>query len=210
MFGLNKSEQAIFRRLNTPIKIQDFLDTLPVNFEEKEETYLSPRRVLRERKAHCLEGALLAAAALWFQGEEPLLLDLKTTDDDQDHVVALYKKNGYWGAISKTNHACLRFRDPVYKTIRELVLSYFHEYFLNQTGEKTLVSYSRPFSLKRFGDAWITAEENLDEIAEALDFSRHFPVVPEKNKKFIRLASKLERKAGELVEFKTKENRQQL
>lgn len=208
MLGLSKSELIIFRRLNTPAKIQDFLDDLPVNLEEEEETYLSPRRVLRERKAHCLEGALFAAAVLWFHGEDPLLLDLKTTDADQDHVVALYKKNGYWGAISKTNHACLRFRDPIYKTIRELVLSYFHEYFLNATGEKTLISYSRPFNLKKFGQSWITAEENLDEIAEALDFSQHFPVVPKKNKKFIRPASELERKAGELVEWPAKGNRQ--
>ena len=201
MFGLSKSELAIFKRLNTPIKIQDFLDALPINFEEKEETYLSPRRVLREHKAHCLEGALLAAAILWFHNEPPLLLDLKTKDNDEDHVVALYKRGGRWGAISKTNHASLRFRDPVYKNIRELVLSYFHEYFVNKTGEKTLRSYSRPFNLKKFGQTWVTAAENLDKIAEKLDHSRHLPIIPKVNKKFIRLASRLERRAGGLVDW---------
>ena len=105
---------------------------------------MSPRRVLATRTAHCFEGALLAATVLWMQGEIPLLLDLATNAQDIDHVVALYKCNGYWGAISKTNHAVLRFRDPVYKTIRELALSYFHEYYLEATGEKTLISYSLP------------------------------------------------------------------
>jgi len=201
MFGLSKSELAIFNKLNTPIKIQDFLDLLPINFETTGFTYLSPRRVWRERKAHCLEGALLAAAVLWFHGEEPLLLDLKTTDEDQDHVIALYQRHGYWGAISKTNHASLRFRDPIYRNIHELVLSYFHEYFTNETGEKTLRSYSRPFNLKKFGEVWITTEENLDEIAGALDQSRHFPIIPQANKKFIRPASQLERQAGGLMDW---------
>ena len=201
MFNLSPQELKILRKLKTPIKIQDFLDTLPINFEEPEPTYLSPRRVLRERKAHCLEGALLAAAALWLHGEPPLLLDLKTTNADEDHVVALYKRNGYWGTISKTNHTSLRFRDPVYRTLRELALSYFHEYFINKTGSKTLRSYSCAFNLKQFGTSWITAEENLDEIAEALDHSLHFPLLPTKNKRYLRPASKLERQAGHLTEW---------
>src|SRR3989338_6552129 len=127
MFGLSKKELAIFKKLNTPIKIQDFLDKIPMNWEKKGETYFSPRRALEARKMHCLEGAIFAATALWLQGEKPLLLDLKAKGDD-DHVVALYRRNGYWGAISKTNHAALRFRDPVFKTLRELAVSYFHEY----------------------------------------------------------------------------------
>jgi hypothetical protein len=201
MFGLTKAELAILRPLKTPAKIQDFLDTLPINFQEKEETYMSPRLVLRNNKAHCLEGALFAAAALWLHGEEPLLLDLKTTNADLDHVVALYQCNGLWGAISKTNHACLRFRDPIYRTTRELAASYFHEYFLNDTGVKTLRSYSQVFKLKKLGEAWVTAEEKLDELVAALDHSRHFLLFPKTNLKFVRQASPLEKRAGELVDW---------
>jgi hypothetical protein len=154
MFNLTKSELKILRKLNTPIKIQDFLDTLPINFEKRGDTQMSPRKVLREKKAHCIEGALLAAAALWIAGEEPLLMDLKAMPHDDDHVVALYKINGLWGAISKTNHATVRFRDPIYRTVRELALSYFHEYFLDKdskkakAGQKVLYSYSKPFNLE--------------------------------------------------------------
>lgn len=135
MFDLTKKELVILRRLTTPIKIQNFLDSIPRNHEKQGETYLSPRQVLKQNKAHCFEGALVAALALWLQGERPLLFDLKAEGDD-DHVVALYKRNNYWGAISKTNHATLRFRDPVYRNLRELALSYFHEYFETKKDEK--------------------------------------------------------------------------
>ncbi len=207
MFGLTKEELAVLKKLSTPQKIQDFLDALPQNFEEDGETYRSPRRVLRDQKAHCIEGALLAAVALWLQGERPLLLDLKTVDIkiDSDHVVALYKKNGYWGAISKTNHAVLRYRDPIYKTVRELALSYFHEYFLVSDGQKTLRSYSRPVSLKRFGTKWITAEDDLWHLAEALDTVTHFPLIPKGHEQHLRPASAIERKAGSMPEW-NKEN----
>lgn len=208
MFGLTSSERAVFKKLNTPIKIQDFLDAMPINWCKGKEghTYMSPRRVLREQKMHCLEGAVFAAAVLWFHGEKPLLLDLKAEGDD-DHVVALYKRNGYWGAISKTNHASLRFRDPVYKTIRELALSYFHEYFVNKTGKKVLRSFSKPFSLRSFGTAWITAEENLDAVVEALDFSRHFKIVPAKNRRLLRKADAMEKKAGSIIEWEKSDPR---
>ncbi len=205
MFNLSKKEFSTLKKLNTPEKIQDFLDTLPINFEKGGDTCLSPRRVLREKKAHCIEGALLAATALWVAGGEPLLLDFQTTPEDEDHVVALYKKNGYWGALSKTNHAVLRFRDPIYRTIRELALSYFHEYFMLETGKKTLKSYSRPFSLKRFGTKWMTSEKNLWYIAETLDRSPHFPAVPKKNRAHIRPISKVEKKAFRTTEW-TKKN----
>lgn len=193
-------EKVVLKRLSTPNKIQDFLDRIPFNFETRGETLMSPRRVLRAGKAHCIEGALLAAAALWYHGREPLLLDLKVASDDLDHVVALFKENEYWGAISKTNHAVLRYRDPVYKTVRELALSYFNEYFLPDTGRKTLLSYSRPFNLKSFGTEWISSLEELWEIGAALDDFRHFPVVPIKNKKILRRASVLERKAANIPE----------
>ncbi len=201
MFGLTARETSLLQKLNSPIKIQNYLDLMPVNFEKRGQTYMSPRRVLREKKMHCLEGAMLAAAALWMHGEEPLLMDLKAKGDD-DHVVALYKRNGYWGAISKTNHATVRFRDPVYRTVRELALSYFHEYFSDTTGKKCLVSYSKPFNLKRFKTAWVTAEEDLHNIAEAIDDSAHLPIYPPRNMRFIRKADIMERKAGKLKQWK--------
>ncbi len=201
MFNLSKKEISILKKLSTPAKIQDFLNTLPFNFEKKGETYMSPRRVLKEKTAHCFEGALLASLALYIHKQEPLILDLKTEAPDQDHVIALYKKNGYWGAISKTNHSVLRFRDPIYKNIRELALSYFHEYFLNKNGKKTLVSYSKPFDLRKYKD-WITSEEELQNIVDDLDNSQHFTIVPAKNKKFIRNAEKIERVTGSITEWK--------
>lgn len=201
MFGLSKKEEMLLRSLSTPQKIQDFLDRLPLNHEKGGDTYMSPRRVLRERKGHCIEAALVAATALWLRGEKPLLLDLTSREDDDDHVVALFRQNGYWGAISKTNHVVLRYRDPIYRTVRELALSYYHEYFLNRTGEKTLLSYSRPLDLSRFGSDWVTAEEDLWIIADALDSARHYRLVPKENERFIRRASVTERKGGEVVEW---------
>lgn len=201
MLGLTRDEEATLRKLSAPAKIQDFLDRLPMNHEKRGETYMSPRRVLRERKAHCLEGALLAAAALWLRGQKPLLMDFRTLPKDEDHVVALYRMNGYWGAISKTNHAILRFRDPVYRTVRELALSYFNEYFMFETGEKTLREYSVPFRLASLGDYWVTAEDDLHEIAEAIDDSRHYPLVPRANLRHLRNADAMEIRAGKLIEW---------
>ncbi len=199
---LTPDELAILRALSTPQKIQDYLDSLPINFEKKEETCMSPRRVLREKKAHCIEGAMVAAVALWLRGEKPLLLDLKTTRGDDDHVVALYKRGGCWGAISKTNHATLRFRDPIYRNVRELAASYFHEYFLDSNGVKTLRSHSGPFNLSKFGTKWITSEEELWDIAAALDDARHFSLFPKENARYVRNADDMERKAGALTEWK--------
>jgi hypothetical protein len=194
----------ILKRLSTPIKIQDFLDSLPMNHEKRGETHMSVRRVLREKKAHCIEGAFVAAAALMLHGEPPLLMDLtadKSRYDDDDHVIALYKRNGYWGAISKTNHATIRFRDPVYKTLRELVLSYFHEWFMNVNGVKTLKSYSLPYDLRHCKEDWLTSEDELWSIDAALNARPHFELVPPKNRKFIRKADTMELKAGRLVEW---------
>ena len=201
MLGLSKKELVILKRLTTPIKIQNFLDALPRNCERKGETYMSPRQVLKKNKAHCFEGALLAALALWLQGEKPLLFDLKAKGDE-DHVIALYRRNGYWGAISKTNHATLRFRDPVYKTLRELALSYFHEYFENKKGKKTLRRHSRqPFDLSKLGPDWVTAEEDLVDIVNALEDAPHRRLFPKKNTRLLRPADKMELQAGRLVEW---------
>ncbi len=206
-WGLNEGEFLLLQTLSTPEKIQDFLDNLPRNNEKNGHTCFSPRVVLREKKAHCIEGASLAALALWLHEERPLLLDLKALKPDDDHVVALYKRNGYWGAISKTNHSVLRFRDPIYRTVRELALSYFHEYFLLSDGKKTLRSYSRPFSLKRFGMEWITRENDLWDIASELDQSRHYPLIPVGNEQYLRKAGEIERKAAGIYEWPLKDPR---
>ena len=202
IFGLTKKEFALLKKLNTPIKIQNFLDRMPVNFEKGGETNMSPKRALRENKIHCFEGALIAALALWIAGEEPLIMDMRAEHPDVDHVLALYKRNGYWGAISKTNHATIRFRDPVYKTIRELALSYFHEWFLNTNGKKTLREYSKPYNLKKQGTDWITAEKDLWHLVDVLDDLPHFDIAPKKNYKFLRFADPMEMKAGRLIEWK--------
>ncbi|MDD4902295.1 MAG: hypothetical protein PHE24_04100 [Patescibacteria group bacterium] len=205
--GLTEGEASILKKLNTPVKIQDFLDTLPRNHEKNGDTCWSPRRVLRERKAHCIESAFLAATALWLAGKKPLVMDFKATGGDTDHVIALYKINGYWGAISKTNSLGLRFRDPVYRTTRELAMSYFNEYLHDLTHQKTLRSFSGPINLKRFGWQWITAEKNLFAIAGAIDNARHFPVAPRKNLRLLRPADKMERKGNRLKEWQKSDPR---
>ena len=171
-------ERAIFRRLNSPEKIQRFLDELSYNKEPAGHTCLSPRRVLCERTAHCMEGALFGAAALRMLGHPPLLLDLEAVRDD-DHVLAIFRVHGHWGAIAKSNYSGLRYREPVYRTLRELAMSYFEHYY-NLRKEKTLRAYSRPVDLKRFDRmAWMTSEEDVWEIPEYLCGIPHTPLVPE-------------------------------
>ena len=198
---LSPAERGVFQKLSTPHKVQDYLDSLGINFQSKGEGIFSTRVMLPKIQLQCMEGALFAAAALWVNGEDPFVLDLKA-QGDIDHVIALYKRNGFWGAISKTNHSTLRFRDPVYKTIRELALSYFHEYFNDITGKKALRSYSMPFDLKKLGKEWLTCESDLHDVARAIDFSRHISIFPKKNAKFIRKADSMEKRAGKLIEWK--------
>lgn len=186
MDALSQAEKSLFKKLSNPLKIQDFLDSLPINFEEDGDTHLSPRNVLRARKAHCIEGALLAAAILWYHGGRPLLMDFTTKSYDEDHVVALFNHQGYWGAISKTNHPILRWRDPIYKTPRELAMSYVHEYFMFESGAKTLVSYSSPVSLRRYGKEWITSAEDLFWVDDVLDTTLHHPVIPRTSHSLVR------------------------
>jgi hypothetical protein len=199
---LSHDERECLLRLSTPEKIQDFLDRLPANLEEKGETHLSVRRVLRERTALCIEGALLAAAALVLQGEPPLIMDLVARKPDVDHVVALYRYKGYWGAISKTNHPVLRYRDPIYRSPREVALSYFHEYFLDSTGEKTLKTYSRPLNLSTQGERWLIAEDDVWELDKALRKLPHYALVPPSARRRLRPASRFERSATAVTEWK--------
>lgn len=199
-------EVKIFRKLNSPKKIQDFLNSIEFNFEKEEETCLSPVGVLKSKKAHCVEGAIFAAAALEFHGRKPLILDLRATEKpyDFDHVVAVFKKDGYFGAISKTNHAVLRYREPVYKTLRELVMSYFHEYFLDD-GRKTLREYSDLLDLNKFNKKeWRTSENNLFEIPEYLDEIKHYKILTDLQIRDLRLADKVEIEAGKVTEHENK------
>lgn len=212
MSGFTTKEKLILRKLNTPAKVQDFLNGLPFNFEKHGETLKSPLFSIRRKTAHCFEGALLGAYILSLHGFTPYVMHLKTTKGDYDHVVALFKVRGLWGALSKTNHAVLRYREPIYKSTRELALSYFHEYFLDN-GKKTLRQYSALLDLNAFGKParphesgaggnWVTAEENLWFIDKKLDKIKHYDIVPKYHIKKLRKADKIEIQAGKIVEFK--------
>ena len=198
MQDLSHEEVQFLKKIHSPVLVQDYLESIPFNHEDKGETCMSPRRVIREQRAHCLEGAMLACAAFLLQGRRPLIMSIKVTKDDYDHVVALYKENGYWGAVSKTNHAVLGFRDPVYKTIRELAMSYFHEYFLIKNGKKTMRGYSPAISMNRFGSEWITNEEELFSIAEWISDCKHIPVIKEDLPIHFRKATELERETADI------------
>ena len=165
-FGFTPREWRALRALKTPWGIQKALDAMPYHHAG---TAWSPRRVLRGRTAHCLEGAVFAAASLRMLGHRPLLLDLEAVQDT-DHVLAVYRVRGHWGAIAKSNFAGLRYREPVYRTVRELALSYFEAY-VNLRGDRTLRAYSRPVNLARFDrrhPGWMTSEADVWWIAEHL------------------------------------------
>lgn len=200
--GFTKEELKIIRRFNTPRKIQDFLATLPWNFENAGDTCFSPRLVLRNRRAHCVEGAFLAAAMLRVHGYKPRVMDLRSAAYDYDHVVAVFQIDGHYGAISKTNHGVLRYREPIYKTVRELALSYFHEYFLDD-GAKTLRSYSGPIDLSRFDRRkWMTSEGHLWDIYKYVDKAKHYSILTRAQISRLRKADPIEREMGRVVEWR--------
>ncbi len=205
---LSPGERRVFQKLSTPQKIQDLLDHFPANvLTSREHTMRSPRMVLKKKKAHCVEGAMLAAAALAYHGRPPLLMYLESSNDDYDHVVALFKEDGRWGAISKTNYPVLRWRDPVYKNFHELAMSFFHEYVLDN-GKKTMRAYSAPFNVRSYDPAsWITAQGNVDWLPEALGATRHFPVAPPKRMRALRRASPIETSSTAVREWTKKGKR---
>lgn len=167
------AELRRFQAFKNPLGVQRFLDHIPYHLAR---TAWSPRVVLREQTAHCLEGAIFAAAALRILGYPPLLLDLEA-DHDTDHVIAVFKVRGHWGAVAKSNFTGCRYREPVYRTLRELALSYFHIYF-NLRGERSLRRYSRPVNLARFDrDEWMTSEKNVWFIANHLCDIPHVPLL---------------------------------
>ena len=172
--SLSKAEKRLLLRLETPDKIQLFLDGLAYGTET---VYRSPLRVLRERTCQCFDGAVLAAALLHRLGYPGVIVDLLPNDRDDDHVLALFKRTGHWGAIAKSNFAGLRFRESVYRNLRELIMSYFEHYY-NLHREKTLRGYTRPLDLKTFDShEWMTRDETMDMIARRLDEVRRVPLL---------------------------------
>ncbi len=189
-----KDEIEFLKTMSDPDKIQGFLDSIDYNpvYECR-----SPRRVIRKRSAHCFEGALFAAAAIQFNGFRPLIVDLKAYNDD-DHVITVFQVDGFWGAVAKSNFTSLRFREPVYRTLRELVMSYFDFYF-NTDGDKSLRSYSVPLDLTIYDPRhWTTTDEDLEFIGDRLEQLRHYPVINDKMIRNLKRASSLMMKAGML------------
>ena len=202
MEDFTPEEKTLLVSLDTPAKVQDFLDTIPMNHEvDGVDTVKSPLRVLRERSAHCIEAAILGAYILSLHGYPPLLMYLKADGNDFDHVSAPFKEHRFWGALSKTNHAVLRYREPVYKTVRELVMSYFHEY-TDDEGKKTLREYSDVLDLRIFESGWEVATIDLWGIDEELGKLEHYPIAPKDVLKRLRNADPIEQKAGALIEWK--------
>jgi len=172
---LNEKQRQILSDLTNPFKIQTFLDSIPYSSEE---TYRCPASVLRDGKAHCFDGALFAAAALRQLGYPPRIVYLIAVRDD-DHLLAVYRQDSYWGAVAKSNVVGLRYRETIYRSLRELVMSYFEDYF-NIEGEKTLRGYTAPIDLARYDHLnWMTSDQNLEIIADELDRPRKFKVLTE-------------------------------
>lgn len=193
-----KEEQEFLKGFKDPWSIQIFLDSIAYNpaYECR-----SPRWVIRKRSAHCFEGALFAAAALDFLGYKPLIVDMKAFNDD-DHVIAVFREEGYWGAVAKSNFTSLRFREPVYRSLRELIMSYF-DFFFNIYGEKSLRSYSLPFNLTLLNKRnWAITDDDLEYIGDKIESLNHFPVVSEKMIKKLNIASDSMLKAGMLGSIK--------
>ena len=187
-------ELKFLKTLSDPDKIQGFLDSIDYNPDYE---CRSPRWVIRKRSAHCFEGALFAAAALQFIGYQPLIVDMKAYNDD-DHVIAVFNEKGFWGAVAKSNFTTLRFREPVYRSIRELVMSYFDFYF-NTDGDKSLRSYSRPLDLTLYiPKQWTTTDQDLEYIGDKLEKMRHYPVIDTRMISNLKKASDIMMKAGML------------
>jgi hypothetical protein len=203
--GLTAEEGRILRQLRTPQQIQQFVIGLSANFEEEGDTLRSVQGVLRHRKAHCIEAAFVAACALWLNGDPPFLMDL-TARKDSDHVIAVFRRGGCWGAISKSNHVWLRWRDPVYRSPRELVMSYFHEY--TNKHRKSLRSYSLPIDLRRFPtDTWVTNDDDCWEVGAALCDVKHFRILTPAQARRLLPRDETELRADDLVQYESADPR---
>lgn len=197
--GLSLSAARTLARLATPQAIQDFLVDFPQNFEPEGDTARSVEQTLKHRRAHCIEGAMVAAFALWLQGHPPLLLDF-SAHQDMDHVIAPFRVGGKWGAISKTNYVCLRWRDPVYRSVRELAMSYFHEYAKGP--RKTLRSYSKPYDLSRLPpEKWVNNPKDCWEIADLITAAPHYEIVTAAEAKRLRHRDDVEVRSDKVTVF---------
>lgn len=172
--ALTNDERILISGLTLPVRIQEFLDSIPYSTDE---FYRCPLRVLRDRTAHCFDGAVFAAALLRRIGNPPLILDLFSNGRDDEHLLALFKVGGCWGAVAKSNFVGLRYRDPVYRSLRELAMSYFEQYY-NTAREKTLRGYTGPLNLKRFDRlSWVVRDDVMEAIAERTDQIRRVMLI---------------------------------
>lgn len=204
--GLTYRQYRTLLSLDTPQKIQAFLDAMPANFEHGGETVLPVAEVLRQRRSHCIEGAFLAACALWLQGERPIVMHLKAVND-YHHVITLFRRGRYWGAISKTNAVYLRYRDPIYRNFRELALSYVHEY-ANARGEKTLRAFSRPFDLSRVDPKkWVAADKDCWEIHDRLYYLPHTRLMSSSQVRNLRKFESFQRHIGKQLQHRKPKRR---
>jgi hypothetical protein len=199
--GLPRAMAARLARLTTPQQVQDFICAIPMNHEIGGGTSLSVAEVLKQNRAHCIEGAFVAACAFWMNGQPALLMDMGADDTDDDHVIALFKRGKYWGAVSKSNGPYLRYRDPVYRSLRELALSFFPEY--TKARRKTLRNYSVPVDLGRVDpNLWVTHSGFCSEVIDLLIAARHFNLLPPGKTRYLRKSDPIEVQAQKLREFK--------
>jgi hypothetical protein len=198
---LTSSEFAILRRLDAPSKIQLFLNAIPANHELGGETILSVRQVLRQRRAHCIEAAFVAACAQWIHGEPPLVMYMDCAPSDFPHVVALFRRGACWGAVSKSNSSHLRYRDPIYRSLRELAMSYFHEYF-DKLGRKTLRSHSGAFDLRRVDpELWVTSDQACNAAHDHLAGLRRYALISSRQEGLLSRRDPFERETAKRVEY---------
>jgi hypothetical protein len=198
--GLERRVAARLAGLKTPDRIQDFVNALRWNAEPAGPTARSVAESLRHGEAHCVEGAFVAAAALWIAGEPPLVMDMGAARGDVDHVVALFRRGRAWGAISKSNSPFLRYRDPIYRSLRELCLSYFPQYVKKR--RKTLRTYSVAVDLRRYDPAlWVTHPGFCHEVIDALTGARHFSILAPGAEKHLRPIDEIEARSNLLREY---------
>lgn len=200
LIGLEPCLAARLAGLETPGRIQDFVNALRWNAESEGPTARSVSEALRHGEAHCVEGAFVAAAALWLAGELPLVMDMGAARGDVDHVVALFRRGRSWGAISKSNSPFLRYRDPIYRSLRELALSYFPQYVKKR--RKTLRTYSVAVDLRRFDPPlWVTNRGFCHEVVDALTGARHFSILPPGAEPHLRPIDEIEARSNLLKEY---------
>lgn len=198
--GLEPSIAAKLGRLRTPERIQDFINRIRWNIAPDGESARSVVGVLAANRANCVEAAFVATCGLWLAGEPPLLMDLGAARGDVDHVVALFRRGGHWGAISKSNSPFLRYRDPVYRSLRELAISYFPQYI--QRRRKTLRTFSVAVDMRRFDPAlWITRSGFCHEVVDSLTAARHFELLPPAAAATLRPVDRIESRGNDLKEF---------